>query len=1473
MIVLSVRRRLHCTVATLLAFALGAGCGDSSEDLGGRESVKVVQASPTGLVDRTTAIEVVLSKEVTGAPAEGAFVVTPPLPLDVRWTAPNRLTAIPKAAFSPNTRYVVRLLPSAVGKSARLERGPAIRFNTPLFAVEVIDGDARPKTGPDGPSAQLERIWIAFSHPVAVEDIRRFVVLSQPEAGGTDLPYEIRSDGKTCRTCDLVLIPPTRVVDVEIAPELRPVVGGTAIEKPVRRRLDAEQPRPFRMLDAHTEQDRGRQKIVVRGNRTLADPIPDGAVRVEPDVGHRVQPEGRTLVVEGGFEPDQDYQITITAMAAQDGSPLAEPFDQTVHTPPLHPELAIVNVQPILAPSDDEPVEVDSVGVDELRMRLFSVPIDNLVHVLDDMTRPAKPQWPSLGRWSSAPLTPVRGGGKAGPIRTALQMPDAERPGLRLLEVRSTKRPWLVDRRWIQAGWVLSAKQGVDAVRVQVLSAAKRQPIRGAEVRLRTGANHPVGPVVTDGFGVAVLAHDAADPVELVVVTKQGDTAVLDLTQTAVRKDAAPLFGGGALEAFVLPAQDRFRRGDPLPVLVVVRKSDLKMPPDGLPMMLRLRGPSGRVYSQIDAPLWRSGGVQGTLTWPARAVNGVYTVEAVHEERVIGEAKVRLQGQQAPVEPPVARKIATSTGSTRLSWTPERPRPGQALQVRWLAPAAGWVTLSLESTEVLAEVRKKVGAGPKSFSLTVPRTTVPGAHLNVTFEPLGGGTALSDRAYIEVGGRRPLRVRLDLPPGPHRSGSEVLAKVRVRGQRDRVFTVLRIVSPDALDDRLADDRNLTEFFQRYRPPSWRTYVPTGRFAASRIERLMSAEPQAAATLTAAGVFMTEAYPIGKTGERKLVINLPQRQGKLRVEAVVWSPDRHGTATTEIEVRDPLAIDAGAPLVLTAGDSIELPVTLYRGAAGPASVQLSATTQGGLEVVGDATQQVEVDASSQADRVVRVAASQSGALTLVASTPGGESVRWRRSVSVRPVGPPQVVGVGVQGGLNAAAALPWPSLSGRSRVPVGALPLFQVGPAITRLARADRDDLETAAARALARQVVPDLSRSSGGGTLASLPAAWFPKLDAVERCLSADGVLAWPEGPRADPGTVILAGHAVVRAARRRSVSPNFDRWMDAVRAASRSGAAGARTVAYGQWVLALARRPDLPMLQQLQTQWASRPPDLASGVGLAAALTLAGRAKDAAPLLKFTDSSVLDPSDGAFVLAALADASPKHPAISELSAQLVSALSGATRVGPRTDALAVVGFAAQTDGQANRPFVATLKLGDKDLRKFQGAGWAVTGDFDDAARSAGELKLNVTRGAPVYASLVVEGPTPGPGDGPLKVGLQLLNAAGEPVTSVQRGDRLTMVVTAGPLPSEVPDLRVSVPIPSGLTVTRIEAPSPHARLAREPGVIAFDQAVAARSALQIKLHASATYAGDFAMGPVIVSSSLRARMWGASQSSRLKVK
>ena len=74
--------------------------------------------------------------------------------------------------------------------------------------------------------------------------------------------------------------------------------------------------------------------------------------------------------------------------------------------------------------------------------------------------------------------------------------------------------------------------------------------------------------------------------------------------------------------------------------------------------------------------------------------------------------------------------------------------------------------------------------------------------------------------------------------------------------------------------------------------------------------------------------------VGADGTAKVDFDLPDFNGTVRVMAVAWSADKLGHASSDVIVRDPVALTASAPRFLTLGDEARLDLDVHN-VEGPA----------------------------------------------------------------------------------------------------------------------------------------------------------------------------------------------------------------------------------------------------------------------------------------------------------------------------------------------------------------------------------------------------------------------------------------------------------------------------------------------------------------------------------------------------------
>lgn len=192
-----------------------------------------------------------------------------------------------------------------------------------------------------------------------------------------------------------------------------------------------------------------------------------------------------------------------------------------------------------------------------------------------------------------------------------------------------------------------------------------------------------------------------------------------------------------------------------------------------------------------------------------------------------------------------------------------------------------------------------------------------------------------------------------------------------------------------------------------------------------------------------------------SGRAELTIPLADSITTWRVAGSAVSADgRLGTVASSIRVFQPFFVDIDAPLTLTRGDEVSVPVVLYNYTDQPLKIDLTARAADGLSLLGDvdaaSSPRPEVDPASsprsgnvsnaagtprllapqQVARVlVRVRAERPGQATLTvdARAQGGQADSVRRSIRIVPPGRPAATSVsGTLADGQQTIALPWPA---------------------------------------------------------------------------------------------------------------------------------------------------------------------------------------------------------------------------------------------------------------------------------------------------------------------------------------------------------------------------------------------------------------------------------------------------------------
>ncbi|MGY0504360.1 alpha-2-macroglobulin family protein [Luteimonas sp. e5] len=141
------------------------------------------------------------------------------------------------------------------------------------------------------------------------------------------------------------------------------------------------------------------------------------------------------------------------------------------------------------------------------------------------------------------------------------------------------------------------------------------------------------------------------------------------------------------------------------------------------------------------------------------------------------------------------------------------------------------------------------------------------------------------------------------------------------------------------------------------------------------------------------------------GQARIMLELPDFNGSLRLSAVVYAAERYGARAREMTVRAPLVVEAGMPRVLAPGDASQVSIDLTNFTGRRGEFRVSIATQGPLQASG-AAQSVSLDQGARRSVSFPVSATAGHAVgkVIVTAEGGGQRLRREYELPVRAAWP-------------------------------------------------------------------------------------------------------------------------------------------------------------------------------------------------------------------------------------------------------------------------------------------------------------------------------------------------------------------------------------------------------------------------------------------------------------------------------------
>lgn len=477
-------------------------------------------------------------------------------------------------------------------------------------------------------------------------------------------------------------------------------------------------------------------------------------------------------------------------------------------------------------------------------------------------------------------------------------------------------------------------------------------------------------------------------------------------------------------------------------------------------------------------------------------------------------------------------------------------RVGETARVRVTSRMAGRALVTVLSGGILEKKEVDLPVGGGEVAIEVNKSWGPGAYVGVTlFRPLDApqrrmpGRAVG-MAWVSVDQTpRRLEVTLDVPkevkPGQRLTVPLKLSGLAV-GEEARV--TLSAVDVGIL--------NLTRF-DAPKPESWfhgqrKLGVDLRDYYSRLIDgmraergRLRSGGDGAAVdSLSSAGAPPVEAtlalfsgvVKVGPDGRADVAFDMPQFNGTVRLSAVAWSAEKVGSGSTDVLVRDDVAVTIAAPRFLTLGDKARLGIDLHNVTSAPKTFSLHLRRDGVGSGIGRAAsasvaltdKTLTLAPGAKLTEVVTLEARDVGATpyTLELKGTGGFSISRSLTLDVKPpagdIRRSTVVALKENGGsLTVSRDLAADMIPGTTKITVNVGPLAEldVPGLLTELDRYPYGCAEQTTSRAVALLYANEIAQRVGLGTDQALKARVDQAVGRVLEMQSTSGAFGiW--GPR-----------------------------------------------------------------------------------------------------------------------------------------------------------------------------------------------------------------------------------------------------------------------------------------------------------------------------------------------------------------------
>ncbi|MFZ1291082.1 MAG: MG2 domain-containing protein [Melioribacteraceae bacterium] len=224
--------------------------------------------------------------------------------------------------------------------------------------------------------------------------------------------------------------------------------------------------------------------------------------------------------------------------------------------------------------------------------------------------------------------------------------------GIFLVEVISDEERWIKDRKILAISDLgIITKKSKDELVVFINSISKAEPIKDAKVEIYSTHNTPMFNGITDKYGVVKFKLEDGefkeDSPRMLFVENENDFNYLDLRESYVETSRFDVGGfsdySDNYKVFMYAERNLYRPGEKINLSGILRNEKMGIISDE-PGVLKIISPTGKIFDEFPKTLNEQGSFEQAFTIPTYAQTGMYKAELYNgAKKIIGVYNISVE--------------------------------------------------------------------------------------------------------------------------------------------------------------------------------------------------------------------------------------------------------------------------------------------------------------------------------------------------------------------------------------------------------------------------------------------------------------------------------------------------------------------------------------------------------------------------------------------------------------------------------------------------------------------------------------------------------------------------------------------------------------------------------------------------------------------------------------------------------------